>query len=325
MFNRILILNVLILVFMSQCFAEKTNKSPDAQKNEKTVINQNNDDWANIFHKHIANSVYSSASWFDSFFLAGGKEQKQPQASLRIKLGWEPKAGNWSEFGARFKVKIRLPHLKDKVDIILSDDTEDESNNLPLESINRQSELSDRKFSAAINLTHKKKNNLITDTRIGITGGDFFIRARHKRIYSWDNTHLLRIEPALYYFLEDKLDAKLLLGYRYQLASEKQLRVNLSFRTSEKDHGVRWKNGYYHLNHLSDEQASVIGLLIEGEHNGLNGSYIDKYTLSYRYRFSAFKKWIFFEIEPFIEFPHLRDYRRTPGLALRVEGIFSKN
>lgn len=315
------------MVFITHCFADESNKQSKTPKDNPKTSSENNkdDDWVNAFHQHIANSVYSSAAWFDSFFLAEGKQQKEPQASLRIKLGWEPKAGNWNEFGARFKVKIRLPHLKDKVDIILSDDTEDESSNLPLESINRQSELNENKFSAAINLTHKKKNNLITDTRIGITGGDLFVRARHKRIFSWENTHLLRFEPAIYYFLEDKLNARLLLGYRYQLASEKQFRVNLSLNASEKEKGIRWKNGYYHLNHLTDEQASVVGFLIEGEHNGVNGTLVDKYTLSYRYRFNAFKKWVFVEIEPFIEFPHLRDYRRTPGLALRVEGYFSKN
>ena len=54
------------------------------------------------------------------------------------------------------------------------------------------------------------------------------------------------------------------------------------------------------------------------------GFFIDKYTLSYRYRFNALREWLFFEIEPFIEWPKDENFTTTPGIALRIEGFFSK-
>jgi hypothetical protein len=34
---------------------------------------------------------------------------------------------------------------------------------------------------------------------------------------------------------------------------------------------------------------------------------------------------LFFEIEPFVEWPEKEDYSTTPGIALRVEGFFYRN
>ena len=68
----------------------------------------------------------------------------------------------------------------------------------------------------------------------------------------------------------------------------------------------------------------MIGLKVEGERNGDAGFFIDKYTLSYRYRFNAFQKWLFFEVEPFVEWPEEENYSATPGIAFRIEGFFSK-
>lgn len=301
----------------SQVYAQDEPKKVDTDIQE-------NKDWSHDFHQTIANSVFYSATWFDSFFLEEGDEQITPKTSARIKLGWEPKAREWGEFGTRFKVKVRLPHFKDKVDLIFSDDSDDDLENLPLESIKVEPDNNNDNFAAAIRYIFKDKKNTLTDTRLGISGGDLFIRARHRRIYQWQDTHSFKLEPAILYSLDEKTGARLLLEYNYQINAKNQLRLDYSLRGSESFHGVRWKYGIYNLKHIADRKASILGLQAEGERNGENGFIIDKYTVNYRYRFGAIKDWLFFEIEPFIEFPEEENYTATPGLALRVEGYFYK-
>ncbi|MGJ8692854.1 MAG: hypothetical protein ACSHW0_10270 [Thalassotalea sp.] len=291
---------------------------------------QNNDinnpaatgDWSQNFHQSIANSVFRSAQWFDSFFMEEGDEQISPKTSARIKIGWEPKARDWSKIGTRFKLKVRLPHFKDKVDIIFSDSAEDQFDALPLESIKTNNQLDEESFAAAIRYILKSKDHIVTDTRLGISGGDIFLRARHKRTYNWRDNHSFKIEPAIYYYIDDKSGARLLLEYDYQQNETEQYRINYSIRGSESFHGIRWKHGFYHLKQLSDKEATVTGIQAEGERNGERGFIVDKYTLSMRYRFNALKDWLYFEIEPFVEFPEEENYKATPGLALRVEGFF---
>lgn len=281
--------------------------------------------WMEEFHQTVSNSVFQSAVWFDNFFIDDNSEQTDPYASARIKLGWEPKARDWGEFKTRFRIKVKLPHFKDKVDLIFSDD-DDETNqsHLPLESVNTDPQADEEKFSASVRYTHSQNERKFLASRIGISGGDIFAQTKHKRLYSWDNTHSFKFEPSIYYFLNDGLGAKLLLEYNYQLNEKSQYRINYSVRASEEFSGLRWKHGFYKLTQLDQHAASVTGLQVQGERNGERGFVIDKYTLSYRYRFNALKSWLFFEVEPFLEWPENEDYKTTPGLALRVEGFFYK-
>ncbi|WP_353518440.1 hypothetical protein [Thalassotalea sp. SU-HH00458] len=280
--------------------------------------------WMESLHQSISNSVYQSAVWFDKFFLDENTEQSTPRTNARIRFGWEPKARDWSEIDTRFRIKVKLPHFKDKIDLILSDDDELDQSNLPLDSPKTHQEGNEESFAAAVRFTHKKNKNRLLESRIGVSGGDIFVKARHKRRYTWDNTHSFRFEPSLYYFIDDGLGAKLLLEYDYQLNPQSQLRVNYSIRGSEAFSGIRWKHSFYKLTQLEQNAATILGLKVEGERNGENGFLIDNYTLSYRYRFNAIKSWLYFEVEPFLEWSEQENYTTTPGLALRVEGFFYK-
>ena len=79
------------------------------------------------------------------------------------------------------------------------------------------------------------------------------------------------------------------------------------------------------LNQIADQTQSITGLVVHGERNGSDGFFVQNYIASYRYRFNAYRHWLFFEIEPFIEWPKEENYHATPGIAFRIEGVFSRN
>ncbi|MFD1619777.1 hypothetical protein [Thalassotalea marina] len=334
--KRLLLLS--LLFFSQGIYAQENTQVND--KNQRTTklpadsdcVKANNankvktDDigWMEKLHSTVSDSVFQSAVWFDNFFIDENSEQESPKTTARIRLGWEPKARDLGEFDTRFRIKVKLPHLKDKVDLILSDDDDLDQSYLPLESVNAKPNNENDHFSAAVRITHSKSSNRRIESRIGISGGDIFVRAKHERRLNWSENHSFKIEPSVYYFLDDGLGAKLLMEYDYQIDKTSQLRVNYSVRGSNSFSGIRWKHGFYRLKQLQQNAASIMALQVEGERNGENGFVIDKYTLSYRYRFSAVKEWLFFEIEPFVEWPEEENYTTTPGLALRVEGYFSK-
>ncbi len=310
---------------------EHAKESENKQKNKKESLQDievdpllSDDYWIVSFHETISDSVYQSAAWFDKFFSEEDGVQATPKTNARIRLGWEPKSRDWNDIETRFRIKVKLPHFQNKVDVILSDDDETEQNQLPLESGNVHTNTDEQTFSAAVRYIHKQENDRITDSRIGISGGDIFIRARHKRQFAWNDSHGFKLEPSVFYFLDDRLGARLLLEYDYQFSLQSQFRINYSIRGSESFSGIRWKHGFYKLNQIGDSSASILGLQVQGERNGKRGFVIDKYTLSYRYRFNALKKWLFFEIEPFLEWPEDENYTTTPGIAFRVEGYFFK-
>lgn len=303
---------------------EKKSKDHSIKQEDNPPLSKEDYLWMENLHQSISNSVYQSALWFDQFFLDENTEQSTPRTNARIRVGWEPKARDWSEIDTRFRIKVKLPHFKDRIDLILSDDDDLDQSNLPLDSTKTHQETHEESFAAAVRFTHRKEANRLLESRIGISGGDIFVKARHKRRYTWDNTHSFRFEPSLYYFLDDGLGAKLLLEYDYQLDKRSQFRVNYSVRGSESFSGIRWKHGFYKLKQLEQNAATILGLKVHGERNGERGFVIDNYTLSYRYRFNAIKSWLYFEVEPFLEWTEEENYTTTPGIALRVEGFFYK-
>ena len=316
----ILLLPTLII---NNLYAQELNTAKNKPSIKYEPINTDNKQWMDDLHETISDSVYQSAAWFDDFFNAAGNVTKNPKINAKIRFEWRPKSKDFSDFKARFRIKVKLPHFKNKIDLILADDDDSYQNQLPLETIKIHPK-EEEHFSAALRYLHITDKNKFTDSRLGISGGDLFIRARHRRNIQWDNTHAFKVEPSIFYFLKDGLGSKLLLEYDHQYNENIQYRMNYTFRGSESFSGMRWKSGFYRLKHLDDTTASVTSLQVEGEVNSDKGSMISNYTLSYRYRFNAFKKWLYFEVEPFLEWPEIDNYSTTPGIALRVEGYFYK-
>ena len=306
------------------CFAFANSAQAYTSEEVKKPTEQEDDHWMQGLHETVSNSVYQSAQWFDSFFIANDSEQQSPTTTAKIRFAWLPKSRDWSEVETRFRIRVKLPHFEDKVSVILSDEADDELNNLPLESARTRSTSEEEKFSLALNYTQDKRDDRLMNYRLGISGGDIFVRAKHKRRFEINAKQSFLFEPSLFYYLDDGAGAKLLLEYDYQLSRKSLFRMNYSIRGSAAFSGIRWKHGFYKLHQINETTASVFSLQAEGERNGERGFVIDKYTLSYRYRFNALTDWLFFEVEPFLEFPEQENYRTTPGIALRVEGFFHK-
>ena len=310
----------LVLIY----FAFANSAQANTSEKEKQLVEKKNDHWMQGLHETVSDSVYQSAQWFDSFFIANDSEQQNPKTTAKIRFAWLPKSRDWSEVKVRFRVRVKLPHFQDKLSIVLSDESDEELNNLPLESANANSSTADDKFSLALNYTQDKTDERLMNYRLGISGGDIFVRAKHKRRFDISEKQSFLFEPSTYYYLDDGLGAKLLLEYDYQLSDKSQFRINYSVRGSADFSGIRWKHGFYKLDQINETSASALSFQVEGERNGERGFLIDKYTLGYRYRFNALREWLFFEIEPFLEFPEQENYSTTPGIALRVEGFFHK-
>lgn len=304
--------------------ASSTINKPIQYTRDDAIVIPKNQDWMQDMYSTISDSVYQSAFWFDTFFINDDSDRRNPKTTARIRLGWEPRRGKLDEIDTRFRIKVKLPHFKSTTDLILSDDSEDELSRLPLENESLEPENKDESFAAALRFVHISDAKQFNDTRIGISGGDVFLKSRYIKRYAWQDVHGFKFEPSLFYYIGDGLGARVLMEYDYQLSERSQLRVDYSVRGSASFSGIRWKHGIYHLNQLDQHKATALGLLIQGERNGRDGFFIDKYMLNYRYRFNAMKKWLFFDIEPFIEWRKDDNFEANPGIAFRVEGYFSK-
>lgn len=106
---------LLLLLSASHCQGQENEQGQPPQQDKQFP-------WLDDMHKNIAQSVQDTAIWFDDFFfLDGVMHQEVAQAEARIRLGWEPRTRELNQFQNRFRVRVRLPNLKNRLDIVLSD------------------------------------------------------------------------------------------------------------------------------------------------------------------------------------------------------------
>jgi hypothetical protein len=325
-----ILLRIVILLFSCQSLAKASDETvKSVSKAGKAVVERPayieapEDDWLAEFYDVIADSVHYSAIWFDDFFVSeNNQNQLAPKTSARIRLGWEPRARELDEIDLKFRLRLRLPYMEQWGELILTDSI-DAPSDLPLQS-NRSRSASGDSLAAAIRVVHTDDKQRLIDTRVGISSGTLFGRARVRKSFNpWQQHHFM-IEPSVYYYLDDGWGSRLFFEYRYDYTKTKEYRIDYSVWGGQEFTGLRWKHGFYRLHQLTDKSATLSGLVVEGERNGPNGFEIVNTTLQYRYRFNALRKWLFFEIEPFIEFPREEGHKFTPGIAFRVEGFFNK-
>ena len=309
----------------------KTNTaqtSTSQKSNKQTSVAQTNKEqspyWLDNLHTAITESVFSSAMWFDSFFIDENKNDLQkPITSARVRLSWLPQRHQFGKFKARFRVKAKLPNLKDKVSIILSDDIEDERHKLPLNIDRKNITNINDDVALAVNYTQQNQKNNTISHRVGLSRGTIFFRSRYQKTFEINENQNLLIEPSLYYFLNNNIEAKLFIEYNKRLTQQSIFRTIHSVRKSSKKSDVLWQQGWYIFTKLDDKTAAAWQIQMEGYHHHKLFE-VDKYSLSYLYRFNALREWLFFEVTPFIEFAADDNYHANPGMALRVEGLFKK-
>ncbi len=316
------ILFLVIILCSSSCYGEED--SPEDM--ELIVVHPNpEDDWLFGFHDAISDSVHGTALWFDSFFATDEIEGTKQESTLRIRLGWEPRARDWGVFSQKFRLNLHLPHLENQVDLILSDETDDENNNDKAVNGRNVTTDKDESFTAALRFVNVDKLTNFIDTRIGLSSNDVFAKVRLKLLSSSSQVHRFEFQPSIYYYLDDGFGQKVFVEYTYNHSTKKQFRANYSIKFSDGFEGNRWQNSLNYLRQIDRRRASAIRFSTYGEDNAGRGFLVDNYRFSYLYRMNAYRKWLYFEIEPFLDWPEEYNYSTTPGIALRVEGYFTKD
>ncbi len=86
--------------------------------------------WFDIWQRSFTNSMDFTVRQFDGWFYSKESDEKlmgsQARAQGRVQLAWEPRSGMLTDTDVRFRIRVKLPALEERVDLLLSDN-EDET------------------------------------------------------------------------------------------------------------------------------------------------------------------------------------------------------
>ena len=307
--SAVLKIKHVVLLFMFSAFycnGEENEPQPDYP-------------WLDDMHENIAQSVQDSAIWFDDFFFLNGvMHQETAQAEARIRLGWEPRTRSLNQFQNRFKVRVRLPNLKNRLDVVLSD--YDDETELGNERLGQNDSFGDTdRLNLA--LQWRSRPNSGFSHRIGIGRGfQTFVKSRYRNHYSLAADTLMRVEGSIYYYSDDGFGSHFSTKFDYSATAATLYRFDNNFYYRDRTEDWLWRHSWQSLHQFDEKTAIISGYYIEGlsrPNYQLNEHYV-----SVRWRQNALRKWLFYELEPFILWRRDEHFAPSYGLALRVEGFF---
>jgi len=275
--------------------------------------------WLDLMHQSIADSADNTALWFDDFFVLNEFDHEgKARGQARIKLGWEPRSRALNEFEARLKVRVKLPNLKNRVDLVLSDYDDEQPESSIIASGN---EVFDEQNRFSLALRWRAKPNSGLSHRIGIGRRlQAFVKSRYRGLIDVSEKSDLRWETSVYYYSSDGLGAKFSWLIDYNLNPESLFRFNNNFYYRDRSNDWLWQHNWQNLKQLDDKSALIYGFYVEGVSQP--NYRLEEYLVSVRWRKNALREWLFYELEPFVLWRRDEGFAASFGLAFRVEGFF---
>ncbi|GGO65949.1 hypothetical protein [Bowmanella pacifica] len=277
--------------------------------------------WLDDLQLNVSDSIDATAMWFDEFFADETMPlNEKAHGEARIRLGWEPRSRAVNEFETRFRVRVSLPNMKHQTDLIFSDYDEDEDAASVKAARNDAIDRRNR-FSMALRWTAKKSGDMNISHRIGV-GRKLqpYVKSRIRKTFGLSDINNVNLEASVYYYTQDRFGSHLMAQYEHQLAGNDLFRFDNHFYFRDETDDWIWQHGWYKYSQWDEKTAMIYGLYLEG---GTRPNYrIEEYLVSTRWRKNALRKWLFFEVEPFLLWRRDEDFKVSYGLALRVEGYF---
>ena len=298
-----------LLFFVSIAFITNTK----AQKMQQEYP------WLDNMHQSIASSVNTSALWFDEFFALEEFEKREGAfGEARIRLGWEPRSRDIVELETRFKVRVKLPNLKNRADLVLSDYDDDRSDD-DIQASGNNDLVEQSRFSLALRWRSSPESGL--SYRIGVGRRlQPFVKSRYRNTHLLTNKTTLRWETSAYMYSNDGLGADFSWQVGYNATDYSILRWNNHFYFRDQSNDWLWQHSLQKLIQFDEKNALIAGVYIEGLSRP--NYRLEEYLVSLRWRKNTLRKWLFYEIEPFVLWRRDEMFSASYGIALRLEGFF---
>jgi len=286
--------------------------------------------WVDRTHSRVERDLFDTVVWFDRFF---GDERmevaERPVSYLRWMndLRWDEEEG--FNFRSTVRASLRLPRLKKRWRLVLSSESRGDPNAvIPEDPGNPGLDTASRVRASSTELIYEilRTPRSLLDAGAGVRvkiPPDAFVRTRFQHARPVAFGALGRFTATAYWDARDGLGESNQADLERRLAPPTLLRWSNSFTITETSRWWRWGTELSLLHKLSRKSAITFTGGVSGS---THPSWVaTNYRILARYRRNVWRKWLFLEGEPDIQWPRKEDGSREPvwGATLRAEILFS--
>ncbi len=284
--------------------------------------------WIDRPHEYLSARVTRTAEWFDRFFDEPGTEHENLRALVRISSGVDWTSGGRPSLVNYSYCSLRLPGLEDRLHLIIESNTWNgrpaptpEGNPEPA----NPDDLNNTRQSALLRwfVSSDPRSEIHVDTGASFHGGPRpRVRLYGRRTFDLPADWQIVPMQSVFWTSDDHLGETTGLDLDRRLDKETLLRLSTQVTFTQNDSDGNWDQSAT-LYHDLDPITAV------AFETGLSGSMThptddEKFRLRARYRKGFFRPWLFYEIQPELDWPRDRGWVCTPRIVLLLSAVFGK-
>lgn len=301
------------------CFAN-TNEKLELEKNEIMALELC--EQFNVLDEQYCYLNYGvdyAANTINGWFSDSEISSSMATTKGRLRFGWEPRSGDLSELDFRFRIRVKLPALEERVELLLSDE-EDDIEQQAVKAA-RSDELSNRS-QTVVALQFKNEETDKVSYRIGFgRGGQLYTRARYSDKIVYSRQASLRYFAEANYYTSDQLGFEANAEYGYVFDARNAFELSNRFRFRDNSNDWLWRHQMQYLHVSKNDTSYLLTAAIEGLSQPTYRK--RQMLLSMRYKRKILRDWLYIEVEPFILWLREENFRASAGVAVRAEVHFS--
>ncbi len=273
-------------------------------------------------HEKLTQQIIKLSNEIDEFFAdTKHSDNSINKSKLKISLDTYFREGRGPYMTPEINYQLVLPKTQRKLQLFI--ENEDES---------KEDETERTKFKTA--KEDDEENDVSAGLRYAIeeSGIDFsfdtgvlvnvpivvFSKFRAKKRIPFDQW-VLKVNEEVKWVNDEGFTSDLDLDFDKRLSRKLILRMVNNAFWNDEDYTIKFENGPSLLQKLSKKSA----LSYHAHVITVNKPefVVENYITQITYRERIYKKWLFFQVSPFINFPRERNFHRTPGLVLSFDAI----
>ena len=275
---------------------------------------------ADVLQSQVNTMMQGTASWLDAIGSNDSDDNSNDRASAKgyLQLSWLPRTADLDDVDVNFKVSLHLPQWNERFALVIDNDDEEE-HLLDYES----NHIQDNQDGVNVAFQYIKQFNQKwqVKNRVGFSRSQVYLRSEVQ--FNWRVQQVdLSLQPRLDYFLQDGWEPSIKTVAAYQL-EKSYLFLSASWQKIQTESNTRRKIGFYHIKSTGKNQLLVSGVQYN-KSNDADDIPNESYFISIRYRNLLYKSWMYFEIEPFVEFNQANNLRTEVGGVFRLISYYGR-
>ncbi|HMO50168.1 MAG TPA: hypothetical protein PKE26_05555 [Kiritimatiellia bacterium] len=293
------------------------------QTNGVSLINRltNSNTWER-WHASWSSNVVGAANYIDNFFGDKRLEEESDGTRLKLSLGFRLKEQEDPKLIHRANLRLSLPRINKRLQLVYEDLVESDDPNRPRDVLN---DIGSSDPDAAIRYSIRERRRSKLDGDAGIRFGSpnqVFLRLRGTRRMKVTDRTDLRLTESVRWFSADGWVSTSEVQINRRMGWDWLFRSSSELEWAEEESGVRPSQTFSVFKTFSRRRA--LRFDIGGSWPETPNTREAKYFLSVAHRRLLHSNWLFFEVQPGVEFPQLDDYDPALFISVKLEMVLGK-